>query len=758
MLLYAATIFVSAFLLFLVQPVVAKQILPWFGGSAAVWTTCLVFFQAALLAGYAYSDFVVRRLAAPAQLKLHTLLLVASVAVLPIIPGAHWKPTGAESPSWLILGLLAATIGLPYFLLSTTSPLVQVWYARARPGASPYRLFALSNLASMLALVGYPFLLEPWAPTRTQAWGWSIAYVLFVGLCAAAGWTSARRAPAPTAPASAMRTGSGKTAEVVETPPAAARQVLWCTLAATGSFLLLAVSNHITQNVAAVPLLWIVPLAIYLLTFILCFDGKGWYRRDAFVSMLAAGLGVMAWTLADSKLTHELAIQIGVFCGGLFLACMFCHGELVRLKPVPAYLTRFYLMISLGGALGSALVGLVAPLVLPAYFELAFGLVVTASLLLWQVRSGHIVFGALAAAAVLTTAGCAVWAVVQFYDDTIVATRNFYGVLRVQELGRDSASHRRSLIHGTILHGTQYMEPEFRRRPTTYYTASSGIGLLLEALHPTVKPLRIGVIGLGTGTLASYGAIGDTYRFYDINPQVMRDRAARLHVPAGQRRQDRARAGRRAPGARTGAGAAIRRARHRRVLERRDPRASHHLGGARRLPPAHEARRRHRVPRHQSLPEPGAGRRGPGARARTAGDAHRGRGRGLAREPQRLGAPVRSPRIARPPGAERCRDGSRGARGLAAVDRRLQQPGPGAEEIAAGTPSPRRYNDFVPAPLPASVPDPARYRALVRPGEARFVEAIDQRALPHALVTMRIADVDAAAHRDPQRWWCAARR
>ena len=521
MLLYAATIFVSAFLLFLVQPVVAKQILPWFGGSAAVWTTCLVFFQTALLAGYAYSDFVVRRLTAPAQLKLHTLLLVASVAVLPIIPGAQWKPTGAETPSWLILGLLAATIGLPYFLLSTTSPLVQVWYARARPGASPYRLFALSNLASMLALVGYPFLFEPWAPTRTQAWGWSIAYVLFVGLCAAAGWTSARRAPVQTTP-STTRKDSGTNAEVVEPPPAAARQVLWCALAATGSFLLLAVSNHVTQNIAAVPLLWIVPLAIYLLTFILCFDGKGWYRRDAFVSMLAAGLGVMAWTLADSKLTHELAIQIGVFCGGLFLACMFCHGELVEQKPAPAYLTRFYLMVSLGGALGSALVGIVAPLVLPAYFELAFGLVAAALLLLWQVRGGHIVFGALAAAAVLMTAGCAVWGIVQFYDDTIVATRNFYGVLRVQELGRDSASHRRSLIHGTILHGTQYMEPEFRRRPTTYYTASSGIGLLLEVLHPTTKPLKVGVIGLGAGTLASYGAIGDTYRFYDINPAVMK--------------------------------------------------------------------------------------------------------------------------------------------------------------------------------------------------------------------------------------------
>jgi len=316
--LYAATIFVSAFLLFLVQPVVAKEILPWFGGSAAVWTTCLVFFQTALLAGYAYSDFVVRRIRARAEIKIHTLLLVASVAVLPIIPGAHWKPTGAESPSWLILGLLAATIGLPYFLLSTTSPLVQVWYARARPGASPYRLFALSNLASMLALVGYPFLFEPFAPTRAQAWAWSAGYVLFVGLCAAAGWSSLKHVAAPQSSPESVKANPPQ--RDIEAPPAVARQALWCTLAATGSLLLLAVSNHITQNIAAVPLLWIAPLAIYLLTCILCFDGKGWYQRDIFIAMLAAGLCVMGWTLADSKFTHELWMQIGVFCGGLFLA------------------------------------------------------------------------------------------------------------------------------------------------------------------------------------------------------------------------------------------------------------------------------------------------------------------------------------------------------------------------------------------------------------------------------------------------------
>jgi SAM-dependent methyltransferase len=548
MLLYAAAIFVSAFLLFLVQPVMAKQILPWFGGSAAVWTTCLVFFQSALLAGYAYSDVAVHRLAPRVQVKIHTALLLVSLAVLPILPGIRWKPTGAENPSWLILVMLVATIGLPYFLLSTTSPLVQAWFARARPGASPYRLFALSNLASMLALVGYPFLLEPWVPTRWQALGWSAAYAAFVVMCAAAGWSSLRHrsAPAILSPKEASRPDADVAASPDEPPPTAARQVLWCTLAATGSLLLLAVSNHITQNIAAVPLLWIAPLAIYLLTFILCFDSKGWYQRETFLAMLAAGLGVMGWTLASPKLTHDLEIQIGVFCAGLFLACMFCHGELVRLKPAPKYLTRFYLMISLGGALGSALVGIVAPLVLPAYFELAGGLVLTALLLLWQARRGHVVFSALAVAAVLATIGCTIWSIREFYESTIVATRNFYGVLRVQELGRNDARHRRSLIHGTILHGTQYLSPELLRRPTTYYTSTSGIGRLLEALHPSLKPLKVGVIGLGAGTLATYGAKGDVFRFYDINPDVLaiarrdftflRDSDATIELPLGDAR------------------------------------------------------------------------------------------------------------------------------------------------------------------------------------------------------------------------------
>lgn len=515
MLLYALTIFASAFLLFLLQPIAAKEILPWFGGSAAVWTTCLVFFQSALLAGYAYSDRTTHRLAPRRQVMLHSILLVASIAVLPIIPGAQWKPHGDENPAWLILALLTAVVGLPYFLLSTTSPLVQAWFARAEPGRSPYRLFALSNLASMLALLGYPLVLEPWAPTRVQAWGWSIAYVAFVLLCIATGWRALARGEPR---ASDIAAASALAREASATRPTLRDQALWLTLSATGSLLLLGVSNHITQNVAAVPLLWILPLALYLLTFILTFDSSWWYRRPLVPAIVAVALGEMAWTLADARLTHMLGLQLAVFCIGLFLACLFCHGELARSKPAPAYLTRFYLMISIGGAMGAVLVGILAPLVLPAYFELPAGLVLCGVLLVLQVRREHVVFRALGGLAVLVAFGGLVWNVHKFYESTIVAARNFYGVLRVLETAGQSPY--RSLVHGTILHGLQYQAPELKRRPSTYYTESSGIGRVLQELHPTLTPLTVGVIGLGTGTLAAWGAKGDVYRFYDINPAV----------------------------------------------------------------------------------------------------------------------------------------------------------------------------------------------------------------------------------------------
>ncbi|MGE5170870.1 MAG: spermidine synthase [Rudaea sp.] len=552
MLLFALTIFASAFLLFLVQPIIAKQILPWFGGSAAVWTTCLVFFQAALLAGYAYSDGVVRRLSLRRQTVVHALLLAASLAVLPIVPAAFWKPSGSENPAALILGLLAVTIGLPYFLLSTTSPLLQAWFAHRFPARNPYRLFALSNLASLAALVAYPFAIEPWVPTRLQAIAWSAGYAVFVALCAATAWRNLRVTHTPIGAGVDDRTaadppgpGPSSAHSSALAPPGLARHLLWCALAATGSVLLLAVTNHITQNIAAVPLLWIVPLTLYLLTFILCFEGRRWYAREGWLPIVAALLGVMAWSLGDPRLTHEIELQIAVFCIGLFVACMFCHGELARLKPQARHLTRFYLMVSLGGAAGAALVGIVAPLVLPAHFELALGLIAAAVLLAWQVRRDARVFAVLALASLATTVGCAIWAVQEFYDSTILTARNFYGALRVQEFG-DGVTLHRSLVHGTIMHGVQYLAPNFRDLPTSYYTTSSGIGRLMETLHPRKDPLRVGVIGLGTGTLASYGTPGDLYRFYDINPEVIRlartefsylaDSEARIETPLGDAR------------------------------------------------------------------------------------------------------------------------------------------------------------------------------------------------------------------------------
>ena len=512
--LFALTIFASAFALFLVQPIIAKQILPWFGGSAAVWTTCLVFFQSTLLAGYAYADLSIRKFSPRMQVKVHVVLLGLSLALLPIVPDAFWKPVGDENPIWLILGLLTATIGLPYFLLSTTSPLLQAWFAQRFPGRDPYRLFALSNVASLLALLGYPFLLEPWVATRMQAWGWSVGYALFVVLAIIAAISSLKGAPAIPVATSAVT-------DVDEAPPTFARQVLWCALAGTGSVLLLAITNHITQNIAAVPLLWIVPLTLYLLTFILCFDGRGWYKRDIILAMVSAALGVMAWTLADAGLAHELQIQVGVFCVGLFLACMFCHGELVRLKPAPSYLTRFYLMVSLGGALGSVVVGILAPMLLPADFELGGALVFCALLLLWQVRREPAVYGVLGLVALLVTIGCSIWAVTEFYRSTIVVSRNFYGVLRVQEVGFSDEDRRRQLIHGNIMHGKQYLQRDLITQPTSYYTQKSGIGRLIESLHPRKDPIKVGVIGLGAGTLAAYGSKGDVYRFYDINPGVI---------------------------------------------------------------------------------------------------------------------------------------------------------------------------------------------------------------------------------------------
>jgi len=531
--LYGATIFLSSFLLFLVQPLIARLILPWFGGGAAVWTTCMLFFQTMLLAGYAYAHALAR--AHPrVQALVHSALLAAAVATLPITPGEQWKPQGEENPVVHILGLLAAAVGLPYGLLAATSPLLQAWFARARPGENPYRLFAVSNLASLAALLGYPFAVEPALGGAAQIQAWSALFVAFALACAALAWLSPERGPAV-----------GALAPVRASPVRRGRWGLWIALSATGSTLLLAVTNHLTQNVASVPLLWVVPLAIYLFTFILAFEGRGAYRPRIAWSFVLVWLAGMLWLLVDTRHQFDLYLQLAIYLSGLFFACLFCHGELYETRPPAERLTGFYLAVAAGGALGGFAVAVLAPLVFPGYFELGVALVALATLA--ALRFAHLHAAARAASLVLVVAaaGAALYDALRYGEDVRASARNFYGVLRVKEYGADGEpGHLRRLVHGVIMHGEQYLHPDLRRRPTTYYDEKSGVAAALASRGD--GPRRVGVVGLGVGTLAAYGRPGDVFRFYEINPQVvafaqraftyLADSVARIEIVPGDAR------------------------------------------------------------------------------------------------------------------------------------------------------------------------------------------------------------------------------
>ena len=528
---YASTIFLSAFLLFLVQPIIAKQILPWFGGSSAVWTTALVFFQSTLLAGYAYADLTTR-LGVRRQTLLHIGLLVLSLATLPILASADWKPRGDEDPIVRILLLLAVTIGLPYFLLSTTTPLLQSWYWRRFRAAVPYRLFALSNFASLLALLGFPVLLEPWFGLIELGWAWSIAYGAFALLCAGTAWASLQNARelgyGPAAPATVA----------AATPPSALTQLTWLALAAMASIMLLAVTNHVTQNIASVPFLWVLPLSIYLASFILTFDHPRWYQRALFIAALSVFAPAMAWLIPSLELVRAAS----VFFGGLFVACMFCHGELALMKPDPRWLTRFYLMLSLGGALGAVLIAIVAPLLLPGYFEVNIALVLLALTLSLCLRG---VWRLVGLAVFTVTAFFSVRGGQEYSHDVRIMERDFYGVVRTRD--RTDPAPYRSMFHGSIVHGGQLLGEQFQNQPSDYFGPSSGYGRLFEALNQLrPQPRRVGIIGLGAGVLASYGRTGDEFTFYEISPRVvdlandeftfLRHSAAKIRVVMGDGR------------------------------------------------------------------------------------------------------------------------------------------------------------------------------------------------------------------------------
>ena len=515
------TIFTGAFLLFEVQPLLAKFILPWFGGSPGVWTTCMLFFQLLLLSGYGYAHLV-GRLSPRAQAVVHGALLVVATLLLPITPATSWKPAAGSAPELRILLLLASCVGIHALVLASTGPLVQSWFHRVRPGRSPYPLYAVSNLGSLLALVSYPSVIEPNLSRVDQARFWSIAFGVFVAFSMAsavlvwrAGTTTARDVLDPVDPPSTP---------VVR--PIATR-LLWFLFPACGCVLLLATTNQICVNVSVVPFLWILPLGLYLLSFIFVFAGTRWYPRVLCGVLLPVGI---AGVLAVLQYSPSIVVQIAAYCAVLFVCCMVCHGELVRLKPEPAHLTSFYLMIAAGGAAGGAFVALLAPHIFRGYFEPHVGLVACGLLALaaYALDERSVLRGgrprwawALLGLLLACLSGGLAYEARRYIGDVISISRNFYGVLSVSEEGSSARTHRYVLYHGTVIHGSQFDDPAKRRWPTTYYGWGSGVGLSVRHLQKK-GPVRIGVVGLGAGTIAAWGRKGDSIRFYEIDPEVKR--------------------------------------------------------------------------------------------------------------------------------------------------------------------------------------------------------------------------------------------
>ena len=515
-LLYGATIFISAFLLFQVQPMIAKMILPWFGGAASVWITCMLFFQLVLLGGYIYAHWVINYLKPKGQIVTHLLLIGLSLLLLPVVPDHNLRVMKGVDPILHLLILLLTSVGLPYFLLSTTSPLLQSLYARAYQKDIPYRLFALSNLSSLLGLLAYPFFIEPNFTLSLQSNGWSVAYAVFAGACIITSLHAYMyRGAKPSAEAITV-----EAVMVEQTPPAAKEKTVWFLLATCASVLLLSTTNYLTQNVASIPFLWIIPLSLYLFSFTLCFDRSGWYRRNWYVWIITAAIGSMAFVITQWGHNYDIMITIPLFSAGLFLCCMFCHGELALRKPSPKYLTTFYLMISIGGAAGGIIVSIVVPKVLSGPFELAIALNACAFLLFAMNFRKRWFTDAACVLLILGVLGTTGYYIYSFTERAHLLVRDFYGGLKVDIINKGSEDEFRSLVHGTITHGIQFSDEARRRGHFSYYSDSSGVGMAVHSLQ--AGPRRVGVIGLGVGAISSYARRGDVYRYYEIDPLVLK--------------------------------------------------------------------------------------------------------------------------------------------------------------------------------------------------------------------------------------------
>jgi len=515
---YAVTIFLSAFLLFQVQPLIAKMILPWFGGSASVWTTCMLFFQMILLLGYVYSHWMVQYLSSFKQSLLHIVLLVLSLAILPIQPSPSWQPTGNENPTLQILGLLLVSIGLPYFVLSTTGPLLQAWFAREKSGTVPYRLFALSNFGSLLALLAYPIAVEPFFAANVQSYLWSSLYLLFAAFCALLAWRNRNVLAAVTEESSADRTADNLT-------PQAHSYISWIFLAACPSILMVADTSYLTENVAPIPMLWVIPLALYLLSFILCFERSNWYQRKIYLPLFVVSLLVLAILPRVSVTALPLPVFIAINLIAFFVVCMVCHGELSKQQPHTRFLTTYYLMLAVGGLVGGLFVGIVAPYAFNGNYEFSVGIVLTAIVVFSVLRSkltmapkNQRTFAVFCVLVIVALGYVRIDDHIEELSGADVKVRNFYGTVNIFT---DRETNKKSMSHGVVTHGEQFLNPDLAKKPTTYYIEKAGVGRAILFKAQQLGSINVGVVGLGVGTLATYGRANDFYKFYEINPQVI---------------------------------------------------------------------------------------------------------------------------------------------------------------------------------------------------------------------------------------------
>ncbi len=580
MIRFAVTIFFSAFLLFQLQPMIAKFILPWFGGSNVVWTTCLMFFQVMLVAGYAYAHVIHRYLSPKSQWLIQSALVLAACLFLPIRLYDEWKPQGTGDPAWEIILLLMATIGLPFFVLTTSSPLLQAWAAKSEPTRSPYRLYALSNVGSLLALLTYPFWIEPRFALPQQSWSWFAVYLVFALSTIWSGYRfmqrSAKGDQPPFGPDPKVDRKSDTMAldaEVDSLPNQRIHILFWILLPMAASIMLVASTNLLTHEVAAAPFLWIIPLSLYLLTFVICFDHPKWYMRTRpVVWLLFWSAAIFGLCLIAGGVTVDLIVQIIGYSALCFLTGFVCHGELVRLKPPASQLTLFYLMIGIGGALGGIFVAVIAPRIFEDFLEFHVSIFLAILLIFlsylfqvsqarrhqgsqqatkeirskrkrkqaledtsfWETSKGMLVslsgYGIATLVMLVIVVGGTNYFIVSanLHDggQTIVyKQRSPYGVLAVVDVHPTFENdYYRYLINGRIDHGLQFIGSTWEHEPVSYYGRDTGLGLAFKHLQNNSNShspgLSIGVVGLGIGITSAYANPGDTIRYYEIDPQV----------------------------------------------------------------------------------------------------------------------------------------------------------------------------------------------------------------------------------------------